>query len=74
MTPTRALCLASLLAALAAMPAWGQTISFNGSLGSKAALLLIDGEPCTVVVGQQVHGFDVVLEPLCPIFGAGVPL
>ncbi len=36
--------------------AWGQQISFNGSLGGKAALLLIDGEPRTVAVGATVRG------------------
>jgi aspartyl protease family protein len=36
--------------------AQGQTVSFNGSLGSKAALLLIDGEPRTVPLGQTVRG------------------
>jgi len=44
-----------LLSALAAAqpPA---VVSFNGSLGQKAALLLIDGEPRTVVVGNVVAG------------------
>jgi aspartyl protease family protein len=36
--------------------AWGQQVSFNGSLGAKAALLLIDGEPRTVAVGASVRG------------------
>ncbi|MGS0753382.1 retropepsin-like aspartic protease family protein [Roseateles sp. GG27B] len=36
--------------------AWGQQISFNGSLGAKAALLLIDGEPRTVAIGATVRG------------------
>ncbi|MDN3920132.1 retropepsin-like aspartic protease family protein [Roseateles violae] len=56
----RALALAALLVAASA---WGQqgagsapTVSFNGSLGQKAALLLIDGEPRTVPVGQSVRG------------------
>jgi len=49
-----------LLAALPAAAAWGQVVSFNGSLGSKAALLLIDGEPRTVSVGQQVRGVTLV--------------
>ena len=52
--------LALLLAALPATAAWGQVVSFNGSLGSKAALLLIDGEPRTVNVGQQVRGVMLV--------------
>jgi aspartyl protease family protein len=38
----------------------GSTVSFNGSLGAKAALLLIDGEPRTVVVGQSVRGVQLV--------------
>ncbi len=46
---------------LSAMLAWhagalGGGVSFNGSLGSKAALLLIDGEARTVQVGQVVQG------------------
>ncbi len=53
----KSLCLAVLLAAL---PALGQTVSFNGSLGTKAALLLINGEPRTVMVGQQVGGVTLV--------------
>jgi len=56
MNTAQALHLASLLAALASFPAWGQTVSFNGSLGTKAALLLIDGEPRTVSVGDRVAG------------------
>ena len=56
---TQAFCAAGLLAASLA---WAQSsggapvVSFNGSLGSKAALLLIDGEPRTVPVGQTVRG------------------
>lgn len=49
----------ALAACLLLSPAWGQqagTVSFNGSLGQKAALLLIDGEPRTVQVGSSVHG------------------
>lgn len=53
----RVLCAASLLLAA---PAWAQVVSFNGSLGSKAALLLIDGEPRTVVVGQVTRGVKLV--------------
>jgi len=51
---------ALLLAALSAVAAWGQVVSFNGSLGDKAALLLINGEPRTVSVGQQVRGVTLV--------------
>lgn len=36
--------------------AWGQSVSFNGSLGGRAALLLIDGEPRTLPLGQSVRG------------------
>lgn len=59
--------LASGLAAalLAASPAWAQpsggpVVSFNGSLGGKAALLLIDGEPRTVAIGQRVRGVQLL--------------
>ncbi len=55
-----ALCIATLLAVLAASPAGALTVSFNGSLGSKAALLLINGEPRTVAVGQQIQGVRLV--------------
>lgn len=52
---TRALAL--LLSTLALAGAAGaQSVSFNGSLGQKAALLLIDGQPATVPVGQRVRG------------------
>jgi aspartyl protease family protein len=36
------------------------SVSFNGSLGQKAALLLIDGEPRTVVVGNMVAGVRLI--------------
>ncbi len=36
------------------------SVSFNGSLGQKAALLLIDGEPRTVVVGNMVGGVRLI--------------
>ncbi len=52
--------LASLSAGLLATAACGQAgspvVSLNGSLGAKAALLLIDGEPRTVAVGSTVRG------------------
>ncbi len=52
---TRALAL--LLSTLALAGAAGaQSVSFNGSLGQKAALLLIDGQPATVPLGQRVRG------------------
>ena len=56
----RRACAAGLLLLSAA--AWGQLnngtpqVSFNGSLGAKAALLLIDGEPRTLAVGASVRG------------------
>jgi aspartyl protease family protein len=52
----RAAVIALLGLALLGGRAWGQTVAFNGSLGSKAALLLIDGEPRTVAVGASVAG------------------
>ena len=36
------------------------SVSFNGSLGQKAALLLIDGEPRTVLVGNVVGGVRLI--------------
>lgn len=52
---TRALAL--LLSTLTLAGAAGaQSVSFNGSLGQKAALLLIDGQPATVPLGQRVRG------------------
>jgi len=41
---------------LLSVAAWGQSVSFNGSLGGRAALLLIDGEARTVPLGQSVRG------------------
>ncbi len=49
----------ALVASFLLSSAWGQqaaAVSFNGSLGSKAALLLIDGEARTVAVGSTVRG------------------
>ncbi|MBT9493541.1 MAG: TIGR02281 family clan AA aspartic protease [Paucibacter sp.] len=43
-----------LVGSVAAQPA--STVSFNGSLGAKTALLLIDGEARTVAVGATVRG------------------
>lgn len=45
-----------LLAATLSLNAQAQVVSFNGSLGAKSALLLIDGEPRTVPVGETVRG------------------
>ena len=56
---TLAACLAGFLALLLTTSAWAQAaskVSFNGSLGTKAALLLIDGEARTVEVGATVRG------------------
>ncbi|MBT9458211.1 MAG: retroviral-like aspartic protease family protein [Burkholderiaceae bacterium] len=58
---------ASLLAAALSMagltcqaqPA-GPRVSFNGSLGADKALLVIDGEPRTLAVGQTVKGVRLV--------------
>jgi aspartyl protease family protein len=35
-------------------------ISFNGSLGSQAALLILDGEPRTILLGQTVRGIKLL--------------
>ncbi|HEY1091198.1 MAG TPA: retropepsin-like aspartic protease [Burkholderiaceae bacterium] len=48
--------LALLAVALLASTAGAQSVSLNGSLGKSAALLLIDGEPRTVKLGQVVDG------------------
>ncbi|WP_243392925.1 retropepsin-like aspartic protease family protein [Kinneretia aquatilis] len=45
-----------LLTATLSLNAQAQVVSFNGSLGAKSALLLIDGEPRTVPVGETVRG------------------
>ncbi|MFY7863417.1 retropepsin-like aspartic protease family protein [Roseateles sp.] len=49
-------CLAGLLLFSVAAQAQGPVVAFNGSLGSKAALLMIDGEARTVPVGETVRG------------------
>ncbi len=43
-------------AALAQDDAPPAALGFNGSLGSQAALLLMDGQPQSVRIGQRVHG------------------
>lgn len=48
--------LAALLLAGAAWADGAPSVSLNGSLGQKAALLMIDGEARTVFVGQSVRG------------------
>jgi aspartyl protease family protein len=52
----------ALVAALCAgMPASAQQqLAFNGSLGGQAALLMIDGQPHTVRIGQTVQGVRLV--------------
>lgn len=52
MKPALALCMLCLT--LAAPRALGQTVTFNGALGNRAALLMIDGQPRTVQLGQTV--------------------
>ncbi len=54
MPPPRAAALFALVLMVGA--AWGQSVSFNGSLGAQSALLLIDGEARTVALGQSVRG------------------
>ena len=44
------------LAALCATSAQAQTVTLNGHIGSNKALLVIDGEPRTVNVGETVRG------------------
>lgn len=44
-----------LAGALAALPAAAQQVSLNGSMGERAALLVIDGQPRTLTVGAS-HG------------------
>lgn len=52
--------LIALLLCVACAAAQAASLSFNGSLGSKAALLLIDGEPRTVRIGESVEGIRLV--------------
>lgn len=49
-----------LLCCLACCAHAAPLVSFNGSLGAKAALLLIDGEPRTVRLGQVVDGVRLI--------------
>ncbi len=53
-------CLTALLLGLCCATAQAASLSFNGSLGSKAALLLIDGEPRTVRLGDSVDGVRLI--------------
>ncbi|HMM85221.1 MAG: TIGR02281 family clan AA aspartic protease [Gammaproteobacteria bacterium] len=41
---------------LAGIAAHAQTVTFNGSIGERAALLVIDGQPRTVAVGSAAGG------------------
>jgi aspartyl protease family protein len=50
------LCGALVLGALCAPAARAQTVTLNGHIGSNKALLVIDGEPRTVSVGETVRG------------------
>lgn len=47
---------AAALVAVAAIGAGAQTVTMNGSLGSRQALLVIDGQPHAVAVGSTVKG------------------
>jgi aspartyl protease family protein len=49
------ICTALMATALAA-PAFAQSVTLNGRLGSRQALLVIDGEPHAVAVGSSVKG------------------
>jgi aspartyl protease family protein len=55
----RRLALAGLLA-LASLGASAQQIAFSGSMGTSAALLMIDGQPRTVRLGESVQGVKLV--------------
>jgi aspartyl protease family protein len=55
----RHLALAGLLS-LASLGAHAQQIAFSGSMGSSAALLMIDGQPRTVRLGESVQGVKLV--------------
>ncbi|XHS77916.1 TIGR02281 family clan AA aspartic protease [Burkholderiaceae bacterium UC74_6] len=45
---------------LAGAAASAQQVAFSGSMGSSAALLMIDGQPKTVRVGESVQGVKLV--------------
>lgn len=47
---------AALWASVLASAAGAQTVGFSGSIGERAALLVIDGQPRTVAVGATVQG------------------
>lgn len=52
--PLAAVAAAAVLAAV--LPAAAQTVTFNGSVADRMALLVIDGSPRSVAVGQTVQG------------------
>lgn len=52
--------LALVVAALLAAPVWAQTVAINGTLGSKALLIVDGGFPKAVAVGETHKGVKVV--------------
>jgi aspartyl protease family protein len=48
--------LAVILTAAASLPVLAQTVTLNGSMGTRQALLVIDGVPRVVEVGATAHG------------------
>ena len=48
------------LSVLACTSAKAQQVAFNGSLGAQAAVLMIDGQPRTVRLGEMVQGVRLV--------------
>jgi aspartyl protease family protein len=55
-----ALAACALAACALAAAAGAQTVGFSGSIGERAALLVIDGQPRTVAVGATVQGVRLV--------------
>ncbi len=55
-----ALAACALAACVLAAAAGAQTVGFSGSIGERAALLVIDGQPRTVAVGATVQGVRLV--------------
>jgi len=53
---TARIALAGLGLAFATAGAWAQSVSLNGCMGERAALLLIDGQPRTLAVGASAQG------------------
>ena len=50
----------ALLSLLVCASATAQQVAFNGSLGAQAAVLMIDGQPRTVRLGEAVQGVRLV--------------